>query len=430
LNQTNAEGSVFVKFRQGTMESSCVSDSIIHDDIEPQISLSAPSVKFQEGAAEFLQFEVIETGSGISSINCQLNTTAFVCEPKTNLNLAIIKVNPDPALNRYSYLIEATDRAGNQSQKATAQFKILPKTMLQVQPQLISASSNAPDVLFVVDNSSGTMNYQFNNNFDNGFGTLSQQFAGLDWRAAVITTDPTPTSQNDALRDGQLVALPSTSPKDYILNAATVQASVLFASLMDFLFQNRSSAKQEGITSAIRAIQRSASGSNQNFFRADSHLAVVIYSDQDETLEGSETAEQKITAINAAVDATFGVKKGFSFYGVIRLPGDTMCNQNGNKPGYVYDALAQQTGGFSQNICDPDFSQVMGRIGRDINDKVLSISLACKPYFDPEEMTTSVTIKKDGVVQNVNFTISNNILKLGTLLAPGNYSLEYYCLAP
>jgi hypothetical protein len=425
--QSNSLATVYVKYRDEGIDSACLSDDIVHDDIAPTIAVFAPAVKFVSGSSETLSYEITELGSGLEKVDCTKNAASFACSQKWTWDLSSLLAQPNIALNKYTITVVAHDRAGNVSDPVSISFKVLPLTQLFTLSQVVTESSQAPDVLFVVDNSHGTMNYQANKDFHAGFGALAQTFAGLDWQAALITTNPTTATQANQMRDGRLVSIAGLTDT-YLIDSSMDLASTYFANTMDYIFNNQDSHKPEAIESAILAMERSATEPNKSFFRANSFLSVVIYSDQDETLATGETSATKIAEYNKAVSDTFGASKNGAVYSIIRPEGDTICHKDGNKPGVTYDRLARASGGLVQSLCAPDFSEVMTKIGRDINEKIRRITLACTPYFDSEEQSAAIIITESGVpVDTIGYTLIGSQVQLTDPLPAGDYEIKYYC---
>jgi hypothetical protein len=432
LSQTNMQTKVYALFRLKGVVSECHEDAIVHDDIAPVISLTPPAAKFVAGSPEHLTYSVYEDGSGLANVNCTRNSVAFTCGAQMDLNLSAILADINYLLNKYTYAIVAIDNAGNSSLTSSASFKVLPKTETRTLANSVSTSSGAPDVLFVIDHSSGTMNYQYNKNFQDGFGALTTAFSGLDWRAALITADSRASTTLDDLRGGLLTPVAGLNPKAYVIDPTMQFGSTYFADTITFLDAAKGNTdKPAAIKSSIMAMERKSSSPNNAFFRTDSLLSVVIYSDHDETLEAGETYESKIQAFRDGVVASFGPAKRAAVYSIIRLESQVSeCQTNGNRRGIVYDRLAQQTGGFAQSICEPDFSAVMTRIGRDISEKVRQFVLSCEPYFDPEEQTAPIIITESGNAVNIPYTLSGSVLKFVNALPAGDYSISYLCRVP
>lgn len=105
----NSNVVLFVKFRGDGVESDCLSDSVLHDNLEPEITFTkTPAKGTQERAAHF-KFKGEDRGSGLAGIECRLNQKGayFPCP-------GFLTINQVPEGTSHLEVI-ARDRAGNQS---------------------------------------------------------------------------------------------------------------------------------------------------------------------------------------------------------------------------------------------------------------------------------------------------------------------------
>lgn len=115
LGQKNSPARVYVKFKdEGTMaESSCESDSIIHDDVKPQLVIVSPAPATTKIPSLSLTFSASDNLSGIKSLSCKDGKGNIVSPCQESLTISGISEGPG------SVNIQATDEAGNISSPLT-----------------------------------------------------------------------------------------------------------------------------------------------------------------------------------------------------------------------------------------------------------------------------------------------------------------------
>ncbi len=110
LSLKNQESPVFAKFRNVSegLETSCLSDAIVHDDVPPEVSLQEPRLVTNVTAPVF-QFLAGDAVSGLEKTTCQWPNQAepVVCDFASS--------NGALAEGRYLVKVVAHDRAGNVS---------------------------------------------------------------------------------------------------------------------------------------------------------------------------------------------------------------------------------------------------------------------------------------------------------------------------
>lgn len=115
LLNLNTNSSVYAKFRSTYgKETPCVSDSIIHDDVLPTLSLVQPLPAKTNAAAIELKFNQYDGGSGIDKMVCPPEVSA--CAP--NVNVASTADGPK------SQIYYVVDKAGNKSANLIANWLV------------------------------------------------------------------------------------------------------------------------------------------------------------------------------------------------------------------------------------------------------------------------------------------------------------------
>ena len=316
------------------------------------------------------------------------------------------------------------------------------------------------DILFVDDNS-GSM-YVEQTSMADRFPNLLNEISGLDYQIAIVTTDistspnngtPRSANGNGAFQDGKLLKF---SNGDTVISAVTPNVVQLFRDAIkrpETLACDTATGSgcPSGDERGIYALNMALDRADEKFFRKDSHLAVVILSDEDERTNGGnisgyplETYDLPLTFAQK-VHTQLGSNKTVSVHTVIIQPGDTSCfniqnSQTGGVKGYYgyqYAKLANANqdpelkaahssflAGRSGSICAGDYGAQMGDIGNlaavNANIKVLP----CVPTSDKIKVAFS---PNPGT--QINFTVnSERLLTFNPQPPPGTtVSVDVTC---
>lgn len=161
LANKNGSASVYVKFSNdgdGGLASGCISDSIVHDDIAPTLSVVSAPAPFTNAASVSASLSSSDAGSGISAAICDVGSgsSASECSP-TLLSVQ----NPAEGMN--SYTIEVRDRAGNVSDPQVVSFvadRSVPTISLNLTPSRISNQERSEFRFSGSDSVSGVAKYE------------------------------------------------------------------------------------------------------------------------------------------------------------------------------------------------------------------------------------------------------------------------------
>lgn len=392
--------------------SACYDRSIYVDRTGPAILFSKyPSGVVEAGTDVEIVFSVTDAGVGVDKVTCAFGSISKSCGAGTN------KITfPSMAEGDYKLTVNATDKYGNASSNAVS-FKVtsLYKNMAQT---VTVTSSNKVDILFVVDNS-GSMAYE-QQSMASRVRNFLDVVNGLDWQIAVTTTDPS----NSTYGDGRLVTMKGLS-STYILNSsmnATTARTVLSNTLQR---TETGSGSEQGIFAAYRAIERSqsSSGGNTNFIRANSQLAVVVISDEDESANGAKNDPSNFIKF---VQDSYGSQKAMSFHSIISRPGDKACKDTeGYSYGYRYEQISKLTGGVIGDVCATDYAAQVQGIAEGVRKTLKTISLSCAPVIDASH---SVSVVKDGQAYTATRKMEGLNLVFDDMLPAGSYEVYYTCL--
>ena len=411
-DKTNQAVTVSVQFRDHDGRVSiCFKNSIYIDKAGPQIVYQKyPTSSVEEGQDVELVFDV-QDQAGVSEVQCVFAGVTKNCLAGTNKVLF-----PKMAGGRYEFNVMAKDRFGNQSQKAIS-FEVT--SLYRTLKQTIAVKENKKvDILFVVDNS-GSMQYE-QKSMASRVKNFLDVVQGLDWQAAVTTTDPSHSTYGD----GRLVAMKGLSGT-YILNSnmdPALSKSVLSNTLQR---SETGSGSEQGIYATYRALERgvTSAGVNRSFVREGAQLAVVVISDEDESANG---VKNDPTNLISYIQNSFGGQKGFSFHSIIARPGDKAClNGEGATAGYRLQKMAQLTGGLVGDVCALDYAAQMQGVAEGVRATLKTLTLSCEPV---EDSFRKIHVLKDGQLYNGVYAKAGVNLNFTEMLPAGNYEVVYTCL--
>ncbi|MEQ1875057.1 MAG: hypothetical protein ABL958_00330 [Bdellovibrionia bacterium] len=267
--------------------------------------------------------------------------------------------------------------------------------------------------ILVVDDNSGSMAEE-QANMGTRFPTFIAGLAGLQWRLGITTTDVS----NGGAR-GHLIPFTGTNLK--YIDAATPNADNLFKSTVQIGVGG--SGDERGVYAATLAVELNEGA----WIRANSHLAVIVLSDEDEFSDGTglETKDRPDNFVKTVKDE-LGTGRTVSVHSIITRPGDTVClNGDGASYGTVYAELTKLTGGILGDICATDYGAQLQNIAGSIASNVDSFGLKCEPVsgvvaeLSPAPATAN------------NYTVNAGRVYFERTLDPGTQvRLVYDCKAP
>lgn len=304
--------------------------------------------------------------------------------------------------------------------------------------ETIFVSGGMVDVLFVDDNS-GSMSFEqskMGDRFPTLLAKLDERM--LDYRIGITTTDisnfnnpPRAINQNGALQNGRLISFsggmkflePNTSNKSslfleamkrpetleceqYINSAVAAGVNQASSEYQSGYLNHCPSGDERGVMAAVKSIRNN----QDQLIRQDSHLAIVIISDENERSWGltdtqSPYALETDDRPQSLMDTVKQLypNKTLSVHSIVVRSGDSGClsaqnaQMNGlvkGQYGTVYEQLSSNTQGVIGNVCDSDYGTQMGRIGAAIVQQVEYFMVHCENpenfevIFDPASATT------------------------------------------
>jgi len=251
------------------------------------------------------------------------------------------------------------------------------------------APTNQVDILFVIDDSHSMTEEQaaVAAGFNSFVGALED--SGSDFQIGIITTS---FLYDDDTR-GVLVGDPP------ILTNATPDYATEFEDRVQVGIDG--SDKEKGLEAAEYATSAvMQAGPNAGFLRPDAYFLTVFVSDEEDcsdngALEGQPATacyneEDQLTPVPLFTDYFQGLKDDPSYVQVGAIVGpladDGGCQESA--PGRRYMDFAHSLGGLVGNICDTDYSGIMGDLGLNATGIVTSFQLTEAP--DPDTIEVHV----------------------------------------
>lgn len=190
LGATNSSSSVYVKFtNDGALASDCLSDSIVHDDIAPTLTVSSPAPAFTNSNEVRVGLVSQDSGSGIDRATCTASssTAANECSP-TSL---VVASAPE---GTHSYNVIVRDRAGNASAPQSVSFAVdrtAPTMSLNLTPSLVTNQTTSTFQFSGSDGTSGSGIASFQCRIGSSTTVASQAFAPcVSGVSTVLTSGP------------------------------------------------------------------------------------------------------------------------------------------------------------------------------------------------------------------------------------------------
>lgn len=282
-----------------------------------------------------------------------------------------------------------------------------PTTHAVTTTKTVTASNNQLDILLVVDDSNSMLadNQRLASRL-NGFVTNLTNY-GFDWQMCATVTRPQQvTLSNPNLYWGASNFWSgNTTTPSYILKSGTPNLNTIFTDTITAIGAgNAGSNDERGIKAAWWHLYNGDVNytPNSGCHRRDAGLAMIFISDEDERSVGGDPTQAFYTGeymalenddlpanLIAKVKAVFGNSKRFVANSIIVRPGDTAClaaqDAEGSKAHYgtKYAELSQLTGGYTESICNTDFSQSLEYFKNSIVTQMQSITLDCTPIGTP-----------------------------------------------
>ncbi len=499
-----------------------------YDTTPPDVGIGTYSANSYTGSSTSVNFVATDLMSEIASVTCYLQRP-HAAPVGTNCPFAaatsgnLLSVRGDFAITNttegvYEFWVEATDKSGNKGVSAHGSYTVTVELKLVDKEKLLRSVDNKKiDVLVMLD-TSGSMKEDLKviaAKFNNFLNVL----AGYDWRIAFVVNANTEGDRvicnvkagtwytgktrcpivggdysshaaiawstghvwNESVPgfDGRLLDIDGAEGTFWITPATANSSNLFFntiqvhAAKKSGFFAGKSlpgTQHERSLFALQRVLARTKDGSfnnvNKNFFRANTHLAVINISDEDETnyfyasstdLKYMDASKYLLPCVgtvtvgkpckikhNTALQTYNFVKqtfpdKNFVFNSIVEFPPgitdekddagwNSFCAGKASRhvtPGCYYREMSQMTGGKVVNIgVQGSYTQYLEEIGEVTKQLARKVDLDCAPYENKVELminTNRVTIP---------YVIKGQTVEYQQDLPLGDYTVKYKCVVP
>ncbi len=318
--------------------------------------------------------------------------------------------------------------------KETAYLNHIVSPLLQEDKRLYPLSllqvNNRIDVVLVVDNSGSMRPIQ--DSVINNAKLFFEQFAKeayVDWKVGIVSTDKTeePFLGFKTKFDSSLVDQDDATSFDKVVRQ--------FQGAMSNLGIN-GAGYEYTFYNLKRMLDRFSGGNTDSFQRGDSHLVVIMISDEEEQSRTFGDAYEAINFLNTMKGYVSSSKK-LRFYGAIKHKQLKDCNNYDRDPwiGSEFEKIISASEGFVVSACVPKFGNELARIGKDIASLVglPSLLLRRRPVVSTLEVFYKDVLltpgpEEDGgawFYEEVSNTINFYNLDFVTDLKNGQFRIEF-----
>ena len=252
------------------------------------------------------------------------------------------------------------------------------------------------DILIVIDNSGSMAEEQ--NNLATKLLPLLTYVAESDWKIGVVTTDAADGCMRDVITKGQ-----SNVEGAF---AAAIRAGV------------NGSGIEAGVPQAVAALTPGCVSDN-GWIRANSTLAVLIVSDEDNCSDGTKCAIAEQNSADYLIDHLRTIREpgvNARVFGLVWHESQTQSQCNtAYRQGSIYSELIDATAGTWGSICDSDYSQTLQAMSMDLS-LILKTQFALnyQPFLDSVEVTINGVKIEDG------YSITGNVIEFADAPEPGS----------
>lgn len=245
------------------------------------------------------------------------------------------------------------------------------------------------DIVVVIDNSDSMEHHQ--DKLANRFGNISEELEEIDWQMAFVSTDTRRNGQFYNLRDANGEILDANGNTIQFLSPSVDYGnpSDIYAKTINHIgTEGKYATGDEGdnIEQPLGALKLSLE-QNKDAFRSDAALAVIVLTNEDE--QGVTRSSHVITSVQNQL----GTDKRFFAYGILIEPPKTddilstpclEAEQQTNpqaKYGTYISKLVKATNGTTSNICETDYTSMLGDLSNNMKNKLSATSYQLKDGF-------------------------------------------------
>lgn len=311
----------------------------------------------------------------------------------------------------------------------------------------VTAKDNKLDIVLIIDDSNSMLpdNQKLAANLA-GFVTKLQN-SNIDWQMCATVTRALPISSTQTAWGASIYWQSSDTPSTdlgMVLKRGTANLPTIFAKTINYIGAGWVGSDDER---AIKAAYHHVYNGDYHYqpnngcYRADSAIAYIIISDEDERSIGGDASQQyysgelkslededKGDVFVSYVKDTFGSNRRFTVNSIIVKPGDSSCKSSqdagGAKShyGFKYAELSGLTAGAVGSICDSDYSANMNLFFDRIQDSLSSIPLECAPYQG--NVTVTITPNAGSIQSRVD---GMSLIFSSPVPAGSNIDVKYQC---
>lgn len=265
-----------------------------------------------------------------------------------------------------------------------------------------SSFDNKIDILWVVDNSGSMANLQAN--VAGNFSAFISQFSSknYDFQMAITTTEAwRETLGNQYCGQSTGISAYRNNSGVSILNPSTPNLEQAF---IDNISQGTAGCGDERALSSMIAALENSDNKAMGFPRADSFLAVIIVSDEDDFSHGAgdylwndynDARLDPVSDYKEALDVITGSSLDRKLYNVSAIAiYDNDCLVENDPWGLIgqrYEELVDSTDGVKANVCATNFSQNLEEIQQKI------VVLSTQFFLSRLPIIETISVKVDSV---------------------------------
>lgn len=258
------------------------------------------------------------------------------------------------------------------------------------------------DILIIVDNSHSMREEQAN--LANKLAPLLEYIQDADWRIGVVLTDP------------------NVGCMRAVINKTDANVERAFANAISA--GSNGDNNERGILTGVRAISGQC-GYNSEWLRADSTLAVLVVTDEDNCSDGTGCPNKAYAKGSYLLDNLAKIREpglNARIYGIFWHPSESEreCRSGYNRA-QIWSKLVEQTSGTWGSICDGDYTNTLRAVSRNLRTtlntkftlKTVPEAGSLQVYINGQEIRSGVSIQgkvvqltpppADGAVVTVNY---------------------------
>lgn len=309
------------------------------------------------------------------------------------------------------------------------------------------------DIVLIIDDSNSMLpdNLKLADKLQ-GFVSNLHSTSNLDWQMCVTTTREVQIGSGYYWGASHFWQANAQSPNNslgIVLRKGTTNLSNIFKETIKYIGAGYLNSNDErAIKAAYSHVYNGdlSYGGNSGCYRADSAVAYLIISDEDERSVGGDITQKYYSDEYKPLEHEDYPQNFVNYFkqifpdkrmtvnSIIVKPGDTACmaaqdakDANGQiiakaHYGFRYAELSNLTAGGIGSICDNDFNTSLNLFIERINDSLSSITLECAPYNG--NITVNITPTAGAITSRVD---GSSLIFSSPVPANRNVEVRYKC---